>query len=520
MEKLVEKELSDAELQQKIRVLEKRLEDQNNLMNSIFDAISSPLYIVNIQDYTIIKANKACKLSSLSEPITCYRFSHKTDEPCQTQNHPCPLEIMKNTKKPVNLEHIHTDPLGNLGYFEIIAIPVFNEFGEMNQMIEYTVDITKRKEAEQELKQSEEKFRTLFNYSSDPIFILDLNGKFLEISEIACNTLGYTKDELMKLTPNNIKLCNENIATQIEALKQFGYLTHNTDYFRRDGVKIPLEINSKMINYDGKSAIMCIARDISERQKYENMQNQFLSTISHELRTPLAVIIQSLNVLKKYDVQLSASQKENLIQTMLRNANLQSHMIEDILFLARIDEDQLLLEWKEYNLLKVLDQVLIQMKPYIEAKNISIEHQIPDSVTSYGDPQKIGLICRIIIDNAIKYSNPKSFLKIEVMDHYVGPYNPKALEGILLTFTDNGYGIKPEDLPHVFDKFYRAKEVVNIPGTGLGLKIARVLAKVHDGGIYIESNLGVGTKVSVFLPRVAEIPELQQLEGGGLHKKN
>jgi len=512
MEKLVEKDLSYAELQHKIEDLEKTLEDQNKFINSIFDAIVSPLYIIDVRDYSIIKANKACKLPNLSEPITCYRFSHKRDEPCNDQNHPCPLEIVKQTKQPVTEHHIHYDPMGNPGYFEIIAFPIINEFGEITQLIEYTLDITKRKEAEQQLRQSEEKFKTLFNSSSDAIFILDLNGKFLEISEMACKELGYTKDELLPLTPEKLNFCNGDIAIQIEALKQFGYLTHNADFIRRDGVKIPFEVNSKIIDYNKKPAIMCIARDISERQRFENMQNNFLSTVSHELRTPLAVVIQSLNTLQTHHAQLSADQKENLLQTILRNAQLQADMIEELLLITKIDENQLILEWKQYNLLEVLNQVLTQMTPYVQAKNINIESQIPNDINSYGDPEKIRLIFRIIIDNAIKYSDINSFFKIMVIDHYKGAYNPKALDGMLLTFADTGHGIKPEDLPRIFDKFYRAKDVITIPGIGLGLGIARVLTQIHEGGIYIESTFGMGTTVSVFLPHSTQIPQLKPSE--------
>ncbi len=512
MENLVEKELSDVELQHKIEILEKKLQDQNNFINSIFAAITTPPYIINIQDYKIIKANKACKISEFSEPITCYSFSHKSNEPCNVQNYPCPLDIVKRTKKPVRLEHIHYDPIGNPVYCEINAFPISDELSEITQFIEYTVDITKRKEAEQQLRQSEEKFRTLFNTSSDAIYIIDLNGKFLEIGGTACKQLGYTREELLHLTIQNLSFCETNIPERIEALKQSGSLTYNTDYMRRDGVRIPFEIFSKKVEHNGESAIMCIARDVSARQKYENMQNKFLSTISHELRTPIAVIIQSLNTLEKYSTQLSDTQKENLMDTLFRNAKLQAVMIEELLLTTRIDENQLSLEWRKYNLLEVLNQVLIQMEPYRKEKSISIEQQTPGDIDLFGDDEKVGLIFRIIIDNAIKYSDINTFLKIVTIDHYKGPYNPKALDGVLLTFTDTGHGIKPEDLPHIFERFYRAKDVTNIPGSGLGLGIARVLIKNHDGGIYIESTYGVGTKVTVFLPRLQQIPQLKQSE--------
>lgn len=512
MENLVEKELSDAELQHKIEILEKKLQDQNKFINSIFDAINTPLYIINVQDYKIIKANKACKLPQFSEPVTCYSFSHKSNEPCNTQNHPCTLEIVKRTKKLVRLEHFHYDPMGNLGYYEINAFPIIDEMGEITQLIEYTVDITKRREAEQHLKQSEEKFRTLFDNSSDATFIIDLNGKFLEVNEITCKQLGYTKNELLQLTPENLNFCGENMAELIEALKQFGYLTHNTNYIRRDGVKIPFEINSKLVEYDGKPVIMCIARDITERLKYENMQKKFLSTISHELRTPLAVIIQSLNTLEKHDAQLSDGQKQNLMETMLRNAKLQANMIEEILMLTRIDENQVVLEWEKYDVLEVLTQVLTQLEPYIKAKNIHIIHQITKNLDLFGDTLKIGLIFRIIIDNAIKYSDDNSSLEIIVVDHYKGPFNPRALDGVLITFADTGYGIKAEDLPHIFEKFYRSNETTNIPGSGVGLVIARTLTKLHEGCIYVESQYGKGTKLFLFFPRLEQAPPVQQFE--------
>ena len=121
-----------------------------------------------------------------------------------------------------------------------------------------------------------------------------------------------------------------------------------------------------------------------------------------------------------------------------------------------------------------------------------------------GDLKRIAQIFRIFIDNAIKYSNERSIVKIKAFNNYKGELNPNSIDGVLIQFIDNGIGIRKEDIPNLFKKYFRTKDAINFPGTGLGLSIAETLTRAHKGEIFVESEYGKGTTFSIFLPRLKE----------------
>ncbi|MFX1293330.1 MAG: MASE3 domain-containing protein [Promethearchaeota archaeon] len=390
-------------------------------------------------------------------------------------------------------------------YTRLKVAPLLDINGNYIGAIAYVTDITARKHAEEELRKSEDKFKTLFNSASDSIFIHDFEGNILEVNQLACERLDYSRDELLKM--NKKSITSPEFAPKVmERIKELIHSSHvisTTEHVRRDGTIIPIEINSNIINYEGKSAILSIARDISERIKFEKMRNQFVYTVSHELRTPVSVILQSLNNLEKYKENLSEEQLINLQRSISRNAKLLGDLIEDLLLISRLDEKKIKLEWVLYKPFNILNEVLDQLEPYQKIKNISIDCLVNQDIQLFGDPKKISQIFRIFIDNAIKYSDKEMKIEIKVTDHYRGKYNPTGIDGILVQFTDYGIGIREEDIPYIFERFFRSEEIKTIPGTGLGLSIALDLIHLHGGEIYVESVFGKGTSFFLFLPRLA-----------------
>ncbi|MCK4875932.1 MAG: HAMP domain-containing histidine kinase, partial [Sulfurimonas sp.] len=142
--------------------------------------------------------------------------------------------------------------------------------------------------------------------------------------------------------------------------------------------------------------------------------------------------------------------------------------------------------------------------PGQKEKNMTIELDVDDQIELYGDPKRIGQVFRIFIDNAIKYSYENSIILIRATDHYNGNFNIKYPnnDGVLFQFVDNGRGIKKEDLPNLFKRYFRSDDVSDIPGTGLGLFIAKEFTELHKGAVYAESNYKKGSTFSVFFPRL------------------
>ena len=137
---------------------DKRIREQGAFLQAILDALGHPFYVVDANDYTIKMANAAARLSPLPRTTTCYALTHGRSEPCKGDEHVCPLDVVKETKAPVTVEHIHRDADGNARAVEVHCHPVLDEGGNVKQVIEYTLDITERKLAEEALEKLRSEF--------------------------------------------------------------------------------------------------------------------------------------------------------------------------------------------------------------------------------------------------------------------------------------------------------------------------------------------------------------------------
>ncbi len=136
---------------------EKQVRQQNEFLNTVLESLTHPFYVIDANDYTIKIANSALYPGKLPEKTTCYLLTHKQDKPCNGSDDPCPLEEIKKTKRPVVIEHVHYDKDGNTRNVEVHAYPILDDEGNVSEIIEYTLDITERKQAEAELKAAQEK---------------------------------------------------------------------------------------------------------------------------------------------------------------------------------------------------------------------------------------------------------------------------------------------------------------------------------------------------------------------------
>jgi len=130
---------------------DEEIRQQNEFLNNILESLTYPFYVIDANDYTIKTANSAASLGDLSGNRTCYALTHKRDKPC-TDEHICPLQEVKKTKKPVVVEHIHYDKDGNARNVEVCGYPIFDKEGNVVQMIEYSLDITERRKAKKEIE--------------------------------------------------------------------------------------------------------------------------------------------------------------------------------------------------------------------------------------------------------------------------------------------------------------------------------------------------------------------------------
>lgn len=224
-------------------------------------------------------------------------------------------------------------------------------------------------------------------------------------------------------------------------------------------------------------------------QRAWQQQKDFLSDASHELRTPLTVIQTNLDVvMDSPDEKVSNQLKwlENIQEESTRMAGL----VDSLLFLARTDSHQQMLEIKAFSLTRTLFESAASFKPLAESKDLTITATAPQNIVFHGDKNRIKQVISIILDNAIRHtSSGKITLTLT-----------QTAKSILLTITDSGEGIAPEYIDKIFDRFYQIDKARSKGGAGLGLSIAKSIIENHKGNIKVNSTLGFGTTFTISLP--------------------
>ncbi|MFN2290684.1 MAG: PAS domain S-box protein [Anaerolineae bacterium] len=171
-----------------------RLEPQDHFTRFVLDSLPHPFYVINVHDYTVALANPAAHAGPLDQGQTCYALIHEHHQPCESAHEACPLQEVVRTRRPVVVEHNHIDDAGCRRDVEVRGYPIVDDAGEVVQMIEYTLDITERKQMEQALRESEASWRSLTQTSPDHILMLDTDLK-IQFANFA--SPGLTLDELI-----------------------------------------------------------------------------------------------------------------------------------------------------------------------------------------------------------------------------------------------------------------------------------------------------------------------------------
>lgn len=350
-------------------------------------------------------------------------------------------------------------------------------------------EITERKQTEQALKESENKFRTLFNSTNDAIFMHDLNGYFLEVNTIACERLGFSRNELLRM--NTVDINASKYAARIADLKkeilEKEHVIFETVHVRKDGSTIPIELSSRIIDYHGKKAILCIGRDITDRKqaeenlikyieelKYSNeLKNLFTDIMRHDLLNPASVVKGFADVL----IDMEENEKKiQAIKSIERNINKLIDILESAAKFSKMESVEEL-EFEKMDLGLIIKEVVRNLKPQLEEKQM-----ILDFVEEGSYPSNVNKVIEDVfsnlLSNAIKYSPKESKIIIDIID---------SGNEWKVTVTDFGEGISDENKPHVFDRFKRVSKG-GVKGIGLGLAIVKKIIDLHGGRVGVEDN--------------------------------
>jgi two-component system phosphate regulon sensor histidine kinase PhoR len=247
--------------------------------------------------------------------------------------------------------------------------------------------------------------------------------------------------------------------------------------------------------YDSVAGVVAVLHDITREKEVSQIKNDFVSHVSHELKTPLASITAYAEMLVDGEAQDETTRAEfySVIQSQAQRLN---RLIENILNVSRIETGLIKVNKEPLSMTILISEAMQMIKSYAAEKNITVHHQTPivfDQV--YADKDMISQVIINLLSNAVKYTPAGGVVEVgsEVDD----------TDGIVrITVADNGVGIPTDDLPHLFDKFYRvAANNKCAKGTGLGLNLVKqIVEKVHDGRVFVTSQQGKGSTFGFELP--------------------
>ena len=536
-------------------LLEKKIDERTNALattNEKFEvainALTHPFYVIDASTYQILLYNNAAA-NSATEPITtCHNLTHKENEPCAGEKDPCPLTIVKETKQPVVLEHTHYDVEGNERYVEVHGYPILDKFNQVSQMIEYSLDITEKKEAmlalEESLNQTKMLFDTMLalsNYHSlSDVLEAVLKNMFNVIPFNSASIMAYYDGSLEiihclgfddasqvvglrfpvvegSINYDVIHKKTHVIYDDIRVNKDFVKFNENTHVrswmsfplIYQDIVIGSLSLDSDDIGFYQESmadigtafatqAAIAIenAKHLDRLERARTLaeeatqaKSDFLANMSHEIRTPMNAVIGLNGLLERTGLNIKQRDYVSKIGNAAKNL---LGIINDILDFSKIEAGKMSIERIEFKLDEVLENLsnVVGLKAFNKNLEFIIikDSKIPEWVI--GDPLRLGQILLNLVNNAIKFTNQGEII-IEVMILEDTNENLK----IKFTVKDSGIGMTQIQQDNLFKAFSQADQSTTrkYGGTGLGLTISKKLVEMMSGEVWVKSEVDKGS---------------------------
>ena len=362
---------------------------------------------------------------------------------------------------------------------------ITNNLNDLSEVIRLT---------QENLEQESKRLHSILSYMTDGVLATNRRGKITMINDMAKKQLGVQKEEVLnKSILELLKIEDEyelrDLITQVPELM--------IDSQDANGEYLSLRVRFALVRRESGfiSGLVAVLHDTTEQEKEERERRLFVSNVSHELRTPLTSVKSYLEALD--EGALSEPVAPDFIKVSLDETNRMMRMVTDLLHLSRIDNATSHLDVELINFTAFITFILNrfdQIRGQNEEKKYELVRDYPiTSVWIEIDTDKMTQVIDNILNNAIKYSpdGGKITVTMKTTD-----------DQMILSISDQGLGIPKQDLPRIFDRFYRVDRARSRAqgGTGLGLAIAKEIIKQHKGFIWAKSEYGKGSTFTIVLP--------------------
>ncbi len=394
-----------------------------------------------------------------------------------------PIEVLTNKAEMIaegNISYITLSEKKAVGYEISKLIDTFNL---MASQIQNNMN---------EISTEKSKLETILMHLTDGVLAFNLNGRLVHANLIAKKMLDI-KDERTF----------EDIFKKFKININMEKIIYLEDWTSSEEM---INVNEKVLNFffapfrnekDKPNGIVVVIQDMTKQAKLDDMRKEFVANVSHELKTPITSIKTYSETLLDQE-ELDDESKKKFLGVILTEANRMTRLISDLLQLTKFDYKKVAWNRIRFDIKELTKQICDKHQIQAEKKEQLVECYVTSNVPDvFGDRDGIEQVITNILTNSIKYTPENGSIKV-----YVGAVHDDAYIKII----DNGIGIPKEDLPRVFERFYRVDKARSreMGGTGLGLPIAKEIIEENGGSIDIKSEVGKGTEVIIKVPTFKE----------------
>jgi PAS domain S-box-containing protein len=367
-------------------------------------------------------------------------------------------------------------------------------------------DVTEGRDAQQALRVSEERLRTILDNTTALVYVVDASCRFLLVNRAWGTRFGLEPDAIVGRSIHD--LFDADVARQFEENNRAIFRTGTAIEFEEvvphdDGPHTYISVKGPLVDERGDTYAICgVSTDITERKRLEQdlreadrRKDEFIATIAHELRQPLAPIVTALELVKR---GASADTAGRAFEVIERQVGQMERLIEDLLDASRIAQGKVAIRPERIAINEVVTSAISVVGPLVRDREQDLRVQLPgDPVWIVADPQRLQQVFSNLLNNAAKFTPRGGHISLTV--------EPGA-ETIVVRVADTGRGIVPEMLPRIFDLF--AQGATDERGIGVGLAVVRGLVERHGGSVTAYSEgPGKGAEFVVRLPREKDVAQ-------------
>jgi PAS domain S-box-containing protein len=432
----------------------------------------------------------------------------------------------------------------------IVGKVILDSDNKPARMLGTIQDITERVKAENLLRESEERFRTLIEHAPDGMELIDLDGFYVDVNSESSRQLGYSKEELLRMSVFDIDpaVDKNTFNSRVKSNPRGERLTFESIHKRKDGTLFPVEVIITKLNVAGTECILSVVRDITERKEaakklelYQNnleelvkertheielinrkllaeiekeievevmlkealakekelneLKSRFISTASHEFKTPLTTVLSSVELIQRYGKGWTQEKHNSHLDKIKVSVDHLTKIIDDVLLISRADDGRLKYSPERLDFELLCRQFIEDAgAKYKGGRSLNFTYFSAEKEI-YIDPKLWRFIIVNLLTNAYKYSPERSAIDFSVS---------VDKKNIMVIVKDKGIGMAPDDAEHLFEPFFRARNSYEIEGTGLGLSIVKRSVDVQGGRISVKTRMGIGTAFEIHVPRISD----------------